>query len=174
MTDPSRATPGQEEIELVVLGNLAPRPLQDGVETALTPSLSVTPLIVPHRDEFSETVGFVFRGPRRRALFLPDIDKWERWERTIESVLEEVDLAFLDGTFYDERELPGRAMAEIPHPFVVESLERLGSLPAALRERVRFIHLNHTNPLLDPDSLASRQLHAAGFRVAAEGEAHRL
>lgn len=67
MPDPSRATPRQEEVELVVLGNLAPRPLQDGVETALTPSLSVTPLFGPHRDEFSEMVGFLFRGPRRGA-----------------------------------------------------------------------------------------------------------
>lgn len=155
--------------QLVALGNIALRDLAEGAPVALSARLTVTAHAVPHRDEYSETVGLVLEGPQKRAFFLPDIDKWERWARPVESVIAEVDLAFLDGTFFDAGELPGRAAAEIPHPFVAESLARLGALPARLRERVCFIHLNHSNPLLDPDSAASQQVREAGFRVAVEG-----
>lgn len=79
-------------------------------------------------------------------------------------------MAYLDATFYDGSELPGRRMDEVPHPFVVETLARLAAAPAALREKVRLIHLNHTNPLLYPDSAASERVRAAGLRVAVEGE----
>ena len=80
---------------------------------------------MPHRDEYSETVGFLIRGPRRRVAFIPDIDKWERWSRPIEEAVAGCDVAYLDGTFFADGELPGRDMAEIPHPFVVESLRRM-------------------------------------------------
>jgi pyrroloquinoline quinone biosynthesis protein B len=125
---------------------------------------------VPHRDEFSETVAFRIDGPQRKVLFLPDIDKWERWERAIEQELAAVDIAYLDATFFDGAELPGRDMQEIPHPFVVESLQRFGRLDRTERAKVRLIHFNHTNPLLDPESPATRQVRAAGLGIAEEGE----
>ena len=43
----------------------------------VSPRLTVTPLVVPHRDEFSETVGFLIEGQSKRALYIPDIDKWD-------------------------------------------------------------------------------------------------
>ena len=44
--------------------------------------LRVTAIAVPHRDELSDTVGYRVRGPvRPRLLYVPDIDKWEKWDR---------------------------------------------------------------------------------------------
>jgi pyrroloquinoline quinone biosynthesis protein B len=122
----------------------------------------VTAIPVPHRDELSDTVAYVVEGPRRRVLFLPDIDAWEKWDRDVRAEVSGVDLAFLDATFYSAAELPNRVQGEVPHPPVVRSIELL----EGLGDRVRWIHLNHTNPLLeDPAPSESR-----GFRVAREGE----
>lgn len=156
--------------QLVDLENIALRQLQDGVRVQLNRRIAVTPFLVPHRDEYSETVGFRIDGPERSVVYIPDIDKWERWTMRIEAVLASADVAYLDGTFYAGGELPNRDMAEIPHPFIVESMRRLATLPARERAKVRFVHLNHTNPALDPGSEAHRAIEAAGFRVAAAGE----
>jgi pyrroloquinoline quinone biosynthesis protein B len=153
--------------QLVSLKNIELRTLSAGTAVALNPRISVTPLLVPHRDEFSETVGFVIRGPSRAVLWLPDIDKWEKWATPIESVVEEVDVAFLDATFYSAGELPGRDISEIPHPTVGETMTRFASSP--LRSRIRLIHLNQSNPLLR-DAKLVREIEERGFRVARQGE----
>lgn len=156
--------------QLVRLGNIQIATLQEGVETPLNERISMTALRVPHRDEYSETVGFVIRGPGASLLWLPDIDKWEKWDRSLESVLEGVDVAYVDGTFFDESELPGRDLREIPHPTIAETMGRLKTLPAAARGKIRFIHLNQSNPVLrDAARVTSR-----GFGVAVEGERVRL
>jgi len=160
--------------QLVRLGNVALKTLTDGVEVVLSPQLKVTPVAVPHRDEYSETVGFVVQGPRRRVLYLPDIDKWDRWDRPIESLVRSVDRAWLDGTFYDGDELPGRDMSEIPHPFIVETMGRLSPMAPVDRAKVHFLHLNHTNPALDPTSEATRRIEAAGHHVARQGDRFEL
>lgn len=156
--------------QLVELQNIELRELAADQCLALNSRLSITPLIVPHRDEFSETVAYRIKGPNRQVLFLPDIDKWDRWERTIERELEQVDVAFLDATFFDGDELPGRDLREIPHPFVVESLQRFSKLGSAARGKIHLIHFNHSNPLLDPSSDAVRQTLAAGLRLAEQGD----
>jgi len=132
--------------QLVKLHNIELVPLEDGVAVSLNERIIITPLRVPHRDEYSETVGFVIRGPSRSILWLPDIDKWEKWTTSLESVLARVDVAYLDGTFYDASELPGRDLREIPHPLITETLSRLATSP--MLAKVRFIHLNQSNPLL--------------------------
>jgi pyrroloquinoline quinone biosynthesis protein B len=136
----------------------------------LNDRLSLTPIAVPHRDEYSDTYGFVIRGPSRSVLWLPDIDKWERWDRRIEDLIAKVDLAFLDGSFFDAGELPGRAMSEVPHPLITESLARFASLPGKERHKIVFVHLNHTNPAATPGSSAQRAIEKAGMRVAKERE----
>src|SRR5690606_2339255 len=80
---------------LLRLGNVELRPLAAGTPVRLGERLSATPLLVPHRDEYSETVAFVVAGPSRRLLWLPDIDKWERWDAAgtrLEEVLAGVDV----------------------------------------------------------------------------------
>lgn len=137
-----------------------------GDRVAMNARLSVVPFLVPHRDEFSETVGFQIVGPQRTAIYLPDIDKWERWDVRVESLIGEADIAFLDGTFLDADELPGRDMSEIPHPLVAESIQRFQSLPERERAKIQFIHLNHSNPLLRADSEARQALEMTGMKVA--------
>jgi pyrroloquinoline quinone biosynthesis protein B len=152
--------------QLVSLGNIELRELTPGTEIALSRHLHVTPVVVPHRDEFSDTVGFRVRGPARSLLYVPDIDKWERWDRRIEEEVARVDVALLDGTFFEPTEIPGRTQADIPHPLVGETASRL---PAPLRGRVRFIHLNHTNRLLwEPQRLDDPSLR--GLTLARDGE----
>ncbi|MFQ5719537.1 MAG: MBL fold metallo-hydrolase, partial [Acidobacteriota bacterium] len=156
--------------QLVELDNIRLRPLTAGKAVDLGHGLTVTPLPVPHRDEFSETVGFLIEGPHRRVLYVPDIDKWSRWERPLPDLLASVDRAYLDGTFLDATELPGRSMADIPHPFIVETLALLSDVPATDRAKVFFIHLNHTNPAGERHGPAARRIRAAGMHVAREGE----
>jgi pyrroloquinoline quinone biosynthesis protein B len=152
--------------QLVSLGNIELREMTPGQELALSPRLRVTPLAVPHRDELSDTVGFRVRGPKRTLLYVPDIDKWERWDRRIEDEVKRADVALLDGTFYEAAEIPGRSQADIPHPLVGETASRLG---AALRTRVRLLHLNHTNRLLwEPQLVEEPSLR--GLAVARDGE----
>ncbi len=155
--------------QLVQLENIALQTLQPGESTQPMPGLQVTPLIVPHRDEFSETAAFLIKGPKRTALYLPDIDKWHQWEIPLKDILREVDYAFLDATFYNEKELPGRDLSEIPHPTVQETMLLLKDLPAAQRSKVYFIHMNHTNPMLQEESEASREVKKQGFHIARTG-----
>lgn len=155
--------------QLVTLGNIALRPLTADVAQEILPGVAVRPFLVPHRDEFSETAGFAIEGAGRRVLFIPDIDKWEKWSRPIEEEVAKADLAFLDATFYAEGELPGRNMAEIPHPFVAETLRRFEKSPIELRRKIHFLHLNHTNPLLTHEDVRL-ELRAQGYAVAREGE----
>ena len=160
--------------QLVRLGNIQLSPASEKSPVKLSEHLSVQPFRVPHRDEYSETAGYRISGPSRTALFIPDIDKWDRWEVDLPKILEEVDLAFLDATFYNAAEIGYRDMSEIPHPFVVESMSLLDKLPAPLRNKVYFIHLNHTNPLLDPNSPESKTVEGAGYHIARIGDRFKL
>jgi pyrroloquinoline quinone biosynthesis protein B len=155
---------------LVRLGNIELSPMREDVPVALSPRVRVTPFIVPHRDEYSETVGFRIEGPGRSVAYVPDIDKWEKWDRRLEDLVAGSDAAYLDGTFYAEGEIPGRSLTEVPHPLIVETMRRLASLPAAERGKVRFTHLNHTNPALQDGSPAARDIREKGFRIAEQGE----
>jgi len=155
--------------QLVRYSNINLVALEDGETQRLLGNLSVTPFLVPHRDEYTETVGYRIDGPNASAIFIPDIDKWERWDQDLTALIREVDYAFLDATFYADGEIPGRAMEDIPHPFVVESMALLEELSPAERARVHFIHFNHTNPLLQEGSAARDAVREAGFSIAEEG-----
>lgn len=160
--------------QLVELGNIALSTLKPDEPVAATSQLTVTPFRVPHRDEFSETVGFHIAGPNRSALFIPDIDKWTKWDRNLREMVSAVDLAFLDGTFYDGTELGHRDMSEVPHPFIVESLALMEDWTPAERDKVYFIHLNHTNALLQPDSEERKNVAKSGCHVARQGDRYPL
>ena len=157
--------------QLVSLENIKLKPIEHKKEVKLTGQLAVTPMLVPHRDEYSETVGFVISGPNKKALFIPDIDKWRLWEMDIVQLINVVDYAFLDATFFDGNEIENRDMSEIPHPFVVESMSRFNDMPNKEKEKVHFIHFNHTNPLLDPSSSAYQEVLEAGYNIA---ETHQI
>jgi len=154
--------------QLVQLQNIELNSLQDGVPRTLDNGIIVEPFLVPHRDEFSETVGFDIKGPNKTVLYIPDIDKWTAWEKNILVVVQTVDYAFIDGTFFADGEIP-RPMAEVPHPFVSESIELLNHLPIAERHKVYFIHLNHSNPARNKDFEGRVAAEELGYHFAEFG-----
>ncbi|MHC5012733.1 MAG: MBL fold metallo-hydrolase, partial [Planctomycetota bacterium] len=135
--------------------------LQDATRVDLG-GVVVSAFPVPHRQEFSDTVGYRIEGPEKTVVFIPDIDRWEDWDRDIREVVEEVDYAFLDATFFSLDELPHRDIEKVRHPLVTETMDRLDGLG----EKVFFLHLNHTNPLFDDPSPARER----GFTVARQGD----
>ena len=155
--------------QLVELKNIQLIPLEADVPIQIADWFEVTAIKVPHRDEFSETAGFIVKGNVKSFFYLPDIDKWEKWDRSIEKYISETDYSFLDGTFYNALELPGRNMTEIPHPFIIESMERWKDLPLIEKNKIHFIHLNHTNPLLQNDHPYKKQLLLSGYNIAKMG-----
>ncbi|PCI72027.1 MAG: pyrroloquinoline quinone biosynthesis protein PqqB [Gammaproteobacteria bacterium] len=154
--------------QLVNYKNIIIKPLKNK-QTENLGSIKVTPFIVPHRDEFSETVGFRIEGPNKSALFIPDINKWSVWKQNLASMIKTVDYAFLDATFFAQGELPGRDMTKVPHPLVTETMNELKELSMQERNKVWLIHFNHTNPLLNQESKAREQVKAFGFNIAEEG-----
>jgi pyrroloquinoline quinone biosynthesis protein B len=159
--------------QLVKYNNIELRPVADATPVRLNERLTVTPFLVPHRQEYTEVVGFRVQGPRRSFLFIPDIDSWEEfdeWGTKIEDLIAGVDVAYLDATFYANGEIPGRDMSGFPHPFITHSMDRFSGLSAEEKSKIHFIHLNHTNPALLPDSDARRTIERSGFRVAQELE----
>lgn len=154
--------------QLVGLQNIEIKGLRADSAVVLPGNLRITPFTVPHRDEFSETVGYRIESPRKKVIFIPDIDKWAKWERDIAAEVRRVDCALLDATFFRDGELQGRAMQEVPHPFVEETLRLFENQPAAEKKKVTFIHFNHTNPLLW-DEKAKQEVRGRGFIVAEEG-----
>jgi pyrroloquinoline quinone biosynthesis protein B len=154
--------------------NIVLRELKAGATVPLNSRIRVTSFVVPHRGEISETVGFRIDGPNRSALYVPDTDSWDDWPQPVEKLIEEVDIAFLDGTFYDGNELSGRDLTAVPHPLIVESMQRFSSLLAAERQKIHFVHLNHTNPVLDVHSEAAQSILAAEYCIAREGQVEGL
>lgn len=152
--------------QLVAHDNISLRGLNDQKEIQITTMVRVTPFVVPHRDEYSETVGYSIAGPIKSALFIPDIDKWVKWKKNIVDEIAKVDYAFLDGTFYDAAEVNHRDISEIPHPFIIESMDIFKDLSEKGKSKIYFIHFNHTNPLLNPNSKQSLEVENNGFHIA--------
>lgn len=152
--------------DLIARGNIVPVSLAAARPHRLNDRLTIEAIPVPHRDEHSETVAFRLSGPEVSLLFMPDVDSWEDLDSTgptIEELVASVDIALLDGTFRTAEELPDGSIEEIPHPLISRSIERFARLPESERGKIRFIHLNHSNP-------AERM----GDPVAREGEQFRL
>jgi len=152
-------------------GNIELHTLEPGRSLDLAPGLSVEPLRVPHREEESDVVGFLVRGPLRRLLYIPDIDSWDTWGRwgtDIARLAASVDVSLLDGTFYSADELPGRPQAEVPHPPITVTMDRLEAV-ARSGHRIVFTHLNHTNPALRAESPERSAIGRRGFEVASQG-----
>ncbi len=155
--------------QLVQLENINIKALTSDSTFSLNERIKIKPFLVPHRDEFSETVGYEIMINNKSLIFIPDIDKWEKWETDISELITKVDYAFLDATFYKNGELK-RDMSEIPHPFVEESMELFSSLSDDNKQKVHFIHFNHTNPLLIEGSTAQKEVLDKGFNCAEEDQ----
>jgi pyrroloquinoline quinone biosynthesis protein B len=135
--------------------------------------IGVSAFRVPHRDEYSETAGFYIGFSNKKYVFIPDIDKWSKWKMNLKEMAAIADVLLVDGTFYDSHELPGRSIAEVPHPYVPETMKFFDSIPLADRKntisKIHFIHFNHTNALMW-DTVAQNKVLKAGFGVARQGQ----
>lgn len=159
--------------QLVSLQNIELSPIQSDRTITLSSNIKVTPFTVPHRDEFSETVGYKIEGPNKTALFIPDINKWDLWNKDIVDEVKKVDYAFLDATFFKDGEID-RPMSEIPHPFIEETVALFQNESVETKNKIIFIHFNHTNPILQPNSEERKLLEQKGFRAAKDGARYDL
>lgn len=157
--------------QLVQLQNITLIQLEPEHTIALNDKIQIVPLPVPHRDEYSETVAFrILINGQHQIFYLPDIDKWEKWPIEVNKVIKEADLAILDGCFYDEQELPGRDIREVPHPLIKESLSRFNTLANTHKHKIYFTHFNHTNPVLNPNSQEYQQVRKQGIGILEQGQ----
>ncbi len=154
--------------QLVSLNNIELQEMNHDSIIALHPDLKVTPFLVPHRDEFSETVGYKIQGKNKSALFIPDINKWELWKRSIVEEVKKVDYAFLDATFFKEGEIP-RPMSEVPHPFIVETVSLFEKEALETKNKIHFIHFNHSNPALKETHPLKDSITSLGYNFAKQG-----
>jgi pyrroloquinoline quinone biosynthesis protein B len=146
------------------------------VNLPFTPSencgFTITPIPVPHRNELSDNHALVVDGGEKRLLFMPDHDTWQETlgDSTIREWLSnlKVDIALIDGTFWQENELPHRDMRVIPHPTVKETLGLLGKREEGDPE-IYFTHLNHTNPLQQP-GMQRDEVTALGWNILEQGQ----
>jgi len=147
------------------LQNITLVELNENSPFMLPGNISVEAFQVPHRDEFSETAGFKIITHSQRYLFIPDIDKWSKWNKNIVDEVKSVDIAFLDATFFSADELPNRNMNEVPHPLVRETMSLFQFESEETKRKINFIHLNHTNPLLY-DTTKQHEMKKLGFSMA--------
>lgn len=159
--------------QLVELENIRIKELQQDSIVDLNSNVKVIPFLVPHRDEYSETVGYKIIGPKKAALFIPDIDKWQKWNRNIVEEVKHVDYAFVDATFFDANEVK-RPISEIPHPFIIETVSLFENETLETKNKVIFIHFNHTNSAIESNSEARKKIEKLGFRFASEGDHYEL
>lgn len=159
--------------QLITLKNIELFAMTDNEKINLENQLSIKPFLVPHRDEYSETVGFEIKNDSKSLLYIPDIDKWERWQVDVSSMIQKADIVFLDGTFFSEKELENRNMNEIPHPSVEESMNYFSELSPHDKKKIHFIHLNHSNPL-HRKTEESRKVLEENFNIASQGFVFRL
>ena len=154
--------------QLVSLENIIPVEISDGSELAISEEITVKGFRVPHRNEYSETAAYKITTPESSYLFIPDIDSWDEMDKDIISLVKSSDVAFLDGTFYSGDELPGRNMDEIPHPCIVETMELFSRENKETRNKIHFIHFNHSNPVLHNKDIREEILNK-GYNIAGQG-----
>ncbi len=154
--------------QLIDINNIKIQNLSFGSKTNELRNITVTPIQVPHRDEYSETAGFIIEGRSKKALFIPDIDKWEKWDKNLKQLVYDFDYLLLDATFYDSKEI-NRDISEIPHPLVTETINLLDDLSLEHKNKVYFIHMNHTNLMLDPSSELTKLVINKGFNITRLG-----
>ena len=135
----------------------------------ISTNLKIKPFLVPHREDYSETVGFEIATSEKKLIYIPDIDNWEKWNISITELIKNIDFALVDGTFFCEREIE-RDISSIPHPLVKDSLKLFSNLNAMDRNKIIFTHFNHTNPLIDESSKEHEEVLLKGFRIAKEGD----
>ncbi|RMZ49263.1 pyrroloquinoline quinone biosynthesis protein PqqB [Candidatus Marinimicrobia bacterium PRS2] len=157
--------------QLLELNNIHLFALQENYPIDIFKDVKIIPFQVPHRNEYSETVGYRIQTSRHSVLYIPDIDSWDGWDTDINEMIKESDIALLDGTFYDKTELKNRDVSAVPHPSIRESIIFFSALDKMDRKKVNFTHLNHTNNVLREGSKERKDVIQQGFQIAYDGMA---
>ena len=155
--------------QLVEQRNIILITIDPGEPFSLTPQITISAFPVPHRDEYSDTLGYRISGPNRSMLYIPDIQNWNSWDRKITDEVQDVDIAMIDGTFFSPEELPSRDLSSIGHPFISDSIELLKDNTRNGKVQIVFTHLNHSNLALDPEGYAAKYIAKNGFDLASDG-----
>ena len=156
-------------VQLVELKNISLTTIKENMPIQVNSNVRITPFQVPHRNEFSETVGYKIQSILKSVLYISDIDSWNEWDININELIEDNDISFLDGTFYDKIELNNRDLSTIPHPSIRESMEQFSTLDKIDRKKVYFTHLNHTNNVLQDGSEERADVMRKGYQIASDG-----
>ncbi len=159
---------------LIKLNNIKLQLIKENVAFNLNKNISITPFQVPHRNEFSETIGFKVQSADKSLLYISDIDSWDTWDVDINDLIRNNDILLLDGTFFCDSELPGRNVQDVPHPFIQDSLQKFSLLEEIDRKKVYFTHLNHTNPAIQNSSPERSEIIQNGCHIADDGMMFRL
>lgn len=152
--------------QLTTLNNINLRSIFRDFPVSVNKRIKVIPIPAPHREEYSEMVAYRIETPNKSTLYIPDIDKWENWHIDLKLLVEDLDFVFVDGTFYDENELPGRDISEIPHPPIVKTMDYLDDLSDENKAKIHFIHFNHSNPAFKKGSKEMEMILDRGFKIA--------
>jgi pyrroloquinoline quinone biosynthesis protein B len=120
---------------------------------------SISSFLVPHRNEYADTVGYIIEKGKK-ILYLPDLDSWTE---ELVKLIESVDIALIDGSFYTNDELPGRT--DVPHPPMRDTMELLN--PS--KTEIYFTHFNHTNPILNINGKERKETLEKDFKIAFDG-----
>ncbi|MCV3270726.1 pyrroloquinoline quinone biosynthesis protein PqqB [Roseobacter sinensis] len=117
-----------------------------------------------------QTVGLILETEAARAIYIPGCAKVPDWllER-----LEGADLLLFDGTVWNNDDMQqtgtgektGARMGHLPLNGAEGSLKRL----AGVEGRKVYIHINNTNPILQPESPERAEVEARGWEIAYDG-----
>ena len=155
--------------QLLELNNIRISVLQENYPIDIFKDMTIIPFQVPHRNEYSETVGYRIQTSHQSVLYIPDIDSWDGWDTNINELIKENDIELLDGTFYDKTELKNRDVSAVPHPSIRDSMKQFSTLDKMDRKKVNFTHMNHTNNVLREGSEARKDVIQQGFQIAYDG-----
>ena len=155
--------------QLIALNNIKLQAIEENLTLHLNNNLNVSIFNVPHRNEFSETIGFKIQSPDKSLIYISDIDSWDQWDVDINNLIKNNDILLLDGTFYDATELQSRNIENVPHPFIKDSLKKFSLLEEVDRKKVYFTHLNHTNPANQTLSTERETIIQMGCDIAEDG-----
>ncbi|WP_207100569.1 pyrroloquinoline quinone biosynthesis protein PqqB [Paracoccus shandongensis] len=148
-----------------------------GIAPGLTARLFAVPGKVPLYQEGDvvetglvgeTTVGVELTANGRRALYIPGCADLPDW---LADRIAGADLLMFDGTLWEDDEMirlglgqkTGRRMGHMP---VVETIAAFKDVPVGRRV---FVHMNNSNPLVDPASTQTREAEASGWQIGRDG-----
>ena len=154
--------------------NIIIKDLDTNVYINLNKYISIKPFYVPHRNELSETVGYIIKSSNKSMIYIPDIDSWDDWNIDIIDIINKFDVIIIDGTFYSKDEIKHRNIDKIPHPTILETTSIINEQSKEIKNKIFFTHLNHTNKVLDNTSKEFKNIITCGYNILEDKQTFNL